>query len=439
MLIRKARKDLEMWLLSNKALLIEGARQVGKTFLIRNFCKENFENFFEINLLERKDAVKALSKAKNSKDFLLILSSFSNVPFVKGKTVIFIDEIQEAKELDIVTMSKFLVEEGSYRYVFSGSLLGVELDNTKSWPVGYMEILRMFPLDFEEFLWANKVNSDVINEAKCAFFEKREVLEHVHDILLDYYYKYLIVGGMPESVNAFVSTNDLKQVSHVQTMINTMYKKDVSKYAQLQNKLHIEEIYSLIPEELNSKSKRFSLGRIGSVYQTRRIVDDFIWLNNAGVSIPVYNVSEPVIPLLISANRRLLKLFLADVGLLTNYLMDVDVRTKLLLKEKDINYGSIFENVCAQELTCHGFDELFYYNSKKNGEVDFVISYKGNVLPIEIKSGKDYEKHSALNNLLNNKNYGIDEAYVFSNSNYKKKDNIHYFPVYMISFIEKNK
>lgn len=412
MLKRKVEEKMDVWLSGKNALLVDGARQVGKTFLIREFCKKHFENFLKINLVERKDAISVLSKTKNINDFLLVLSSLSNVPLEKGKTVIFIDEIQEAKDLDLVTMAKFLVEEGSYRFIFSGSLLGVELDNTKSWPVGYMDVIRMYPLDLEEFLWANSVNKDVIEEAKNAFFEKREVLEFVHSTLLDYYYKYLIVGGMPEAVNEFLRTNDLNRVSYVQSNINTMYKKDVSKYSLVQEKLNIEEIYTLIPEEINSKNKRFSLGKVGSAYQTRKITDDFVWLTNAGVSIPVYNVSEPTVPLLISANRRLLKLFLADVGLLTNSLMDTDVRIKLLMKEKDINYGAIFENACAQELLCHGFNDLFYYNSKKNGEVDFLITYKGNVLPIEIKSGKDYEKHSALNNLLND-NYEIKEAFVF--------------------------
>ena len=173
-------------------------------------------------------------------------------------------------------------------------------------------------------------------------------------------------GGMPEAVSTFVNTNDLNRVSYAQTTNNTMYKKDVSKYSNKQNKLYIEEIYNLIPEELNNKNKRFSLGEIGSVYQTRNITNDFVWLNNAGLSIPVYNVSEPVNLLLISVNRRLLKLFWADVGILTNCLMDTEVRKKLLLKEKNINHGSIFENACAQELTCHGFSELFYYNNKKN-------------------------------------------------------------------------
>jgi len=439
MLKRKIEENMDAWLRGNKSLLVEGARQVGKTFLIREFCKKNFENYFEINLLERKDAVNALSKVNNAKDLLLVLSSFSDVSFVPGKTVIFIDEIQEAKELDVVTMSKFLVEEGSYRFIFSGSLLGVELDNTKSWPVGYMEIIKMFPLDFEEFLWANKVNDDVIREARNSFFERRRVLEPIHDKLLDYYYKYLIVGGMPEAVNEFVNSNDLKRVSHVQNMINTMYKKDVGKYSKLQEKLHLEQVYNLIPEELNSKSKRFSLGKIGSVYQTRKITDDFVWLTNAGVGIPVYNVSEPVVPLVISVNRRLLKLFLSDVGILTNCLMDTEIRTKLLSREKSINYGAVFENACAQELLCHGFEEIFYYNSKKNGEVDFLITYKGKVVPLEIKSGKDYEKHSALTNLLSNENYEIDEAFVFCNDNYKISGKIHYFPVYMLSFLERNR
>lgn len=215
----------------------------------------------------------------------------------------------------------------------------------------------------------------------------------------------------------------------MQSNIKTTYKKDVSEYSLVQEKLNIEEIYTLIPEKINSKNKRFSLGKVGSAYQTRKIIDDFVWLTNAGVSIPVYNVCELTVPLLISANRRLLKLFLADVGLLTNSLMDTDVRIKLLMKEKNINYGAFFGNVRTQELLCHGFNDLLYYNSKKNGEVDFLITYKGNVLPIEIKSGKDYEKHSALNNLLND-NYKIKEAFVFCNDNYRYKNNVHYFPIY---------
>ena len=438
MLKRKAEKKLEEWLTSNDVLLITGARQVGKSYLVREFGKAHFKKFIEINLYDRKDWISILEQADNAKDLIFRISALSDSELIVGETLIFIDEIQYAKKCDLITMAKFLVEDGRYRFIFSGSMLGVELNNIASWPTGYMREFRMFPMDFEEFLWAVGLNQSVFDHLNVCFNERKPVDELVHNRLLDAFYKYLLIGGMPESVQTFVLTNDVKKVNAVQEKITKFYEKDIIQYAPVEQRVHLETIYRLIPQELNSKNKRFSLGEVGKGYEIKDIQDDFMWLKKAGVALPTMNVSEPKTPLELACNNRLVKVFHADVGILCYMLMDTDIQMKLFAKEKDINYGAIFENAVAQELTAHGFTELYYFNSKKQGEVDFVIEYKGNVLPLEVKSGKDYTKHSALCNLLNNEEYDIPEAIVLSNGNVELTDKILYLPIYMIMLLAKS-
>lgn len=436
MLKRKAEKALLDWLENKDALLIIGARQVGKSYLVRNFLKDKFDHFLEINLYEHKEWIPALEQAKSADDLLFLITAFSNEDLSEGSTLIFFDEIQYAKNCDLMTMAKFLVENGKYRFIFSGSMLGVELNNVVSWPTGYMRELRMFPLDFEEFLWSVGLNQSVMEYLEKCFVEKTPVDAFVHERLMDAFYKYLLIGGMPEAVQAFVLTNDLKNVNAVHEKINMYYKKDVTQYAPREQKIHLETIYRLISQELNKKNKRFTLGEVGKGYEIKDIQDDFIWLKKAGVALPSYNVDEPRIPLEISCNNRLAKIFHADVGMLCYMLMDTDIQMKLFAKEKSINYGAIFENVVAQELTAHGFDELYYFNSKKQGEVDFLIEYKGNVVPLEVKSGKDYKVHSALNNLLSNVEYDIPQAVVLCNGNVCQDKKVLYLPIYMVMFFK---
>lgn len=437
MLKRKAEKVLLDWMESKDALLITGARQVGKSYLVREFLKDRFDHFLEINLYDHKEWIPVLEQAKNADDLLFLLTAFSEEDLSEGSTLVFFDEIQYAKHCDLVTMAKFLVEKGKYRFIFSGSMLGVELNNVASWPTGYMREFRMFPMDFEEFLWAVGLNQSVMEHLEKCFVEKTPVDEFVHERLIDAFYKYLLIGGMPEAVQAFVMTNDLKKVNAVQEKINTYYKKDVTQYAPIEQKVHLEAIYRLIPQELNKKNKRFTLGEIGKGYEIKDIQDDFMWLKKAGVALPSYNVDEPRIPLEIAGNNRLAKIFHSDVGMLCYMLMDTDIQMKLFAKEKQINYGAIFENVVAQELTAHGFGELYYFNSKKQGEVDFLIEYKGNVLPLEVKSGKDYKIHSALNNLLSNEDYDIPQAVVLCNGNVSQVGKVLYLPIYMVMLIKR--
>lgn len=416
----------------NKALLITGARQTGKTFVIRQYAKNAAKNLVELNFLENEAAGKLFAGAVNSRDILLRISALTDVPLEKGKTVIFFDEVQECPE--IVTAVKFLVEEGSYQYILSGSLLGVELKDIRSIPVGYMDIFEMYPLDFEEFCRANGVSEHILTVLCQCYEEKKPVDELVHDKMMELFRLYLIVGGMPEAVNTFLRTNNLKLVEDIQKGIVRLYKKDIAKYDP-EHKLYLEEIFSLIPSELNQKNKRFILKNLNENFKFSRYENSFIWLKEAGVALPTYCASEPTLPLLLSRSTNLFKLFSSDVGLLASMYMD-GLQLRILNREVDINFGSVYENVIAQELRAHGFD-LYYYNSKKMGELDFLVEYEGKVLPIEVKSGKGYTRHAALNNVLAAENYDIPQGLVLCNENVSKADKIIYYPIYMIMFLKK--
>lgn len=416
-----------------KALLITGARQVGKTYSIRAFGKR-YPSFVEINFLENKTACALFEAAESSEEILLRLSLLADAPLIPGETLIFLDEVQECKEL--VTAIKFLVEEGSYHYILSGSLLGVDLKDIRSVPVGYMDIVEMYPLDFEEFAVANGVSERILKVLREAFEQEKEVDSVIHDKMMELFRLYLIVGGMPAVVRKYLETNNLQEVVREQKSILEAYKKDIGKYDP-ENKLYLEDIFDLIPSELNCKNKRFILKNLNENFKFSRYSNSFVWLKDAGVALPAFCVEEPVSPLLLSKATNLFKLYLSDVGLLAAMYMD-NIQIKVLNREKDINFGSIYENVAAQELKAHGFD-LYYYNSKKQGELDFLVEQNGEVLPLEIKSGKAYTKHAALNHVLENERYNISKAYVFHNGNVSKKDKVRYYPVYMLMFLQKEK
>ena len=433
MISRKIEKELDHFYSSNekKALLITGARQVGKTFIIRNFGETHYENVIEINFLENKQAANLFENAAGSEDLLLRLSAIADKPMVPGNTLIFFDEVQACKE--IVTAIKFLVEEGSYRYILSGSLLGIELKDIRSVPVGYMDVINMYPMDFEEFAIANGVSQRVIDSLRKCFEERTPVDAVVHKKMMALFELYLIVGGMPAAVNKYLKTNNLQEVLREQKSIINLYKMDISQYDP-NHKLYIEEIFDLIPSELNSKNKRFILKNLNENFKFSRYTNSFIWLKDAGVALPTFCASEPTVPLKLSQSTNLFKLFLSDVGLLAAMYMD-DIQLKILNHEKDINFGSIYENAAAQELRAHGFD-LYYFNSRKQGELDFLVEMGGDILPIEIKSGKDYMKHAALSTVMANEDYAIPAAYVFQNDNVSVSGKIVYFPIYMLMFVE---
>lgn len=432
MIERKVEQRLERFRQEDKALLITGARQVGKTFIIREFGKQAYQSFIEINFLEDKTAASLFENARDSRDLLLRLSAIADKPLIPGQTLIFFDEVQECPE--IVTAIKFLVEEGSYRYILSGSLLGVDLKDIRSMPVGYMDIVQMYPLDFEEFALANRVSPNVIDALREAFEEKRPVDAVVHERMMALFRLYLVVGGMPAAVMKYLETNNLRDVIGEQQAIIALYKKDIARYDP-EEKLYLEDIFDLIPSELNCKNKRFILKNLNENFKFSRYSNSFLWLKDAGVALPTFCVAEPTVPLRLSKSSNLFKLFLSDVGLLASMYMD-HIQVRILNGEKSINFGAVYENVAAQELKAHGFD-LYYFNSKKQGELDFLIEQNGYVLPVEIKSGKDYTKHAALSNVLANEDYDIPEAYVFQNDNVSQTGKITYYPIYMLMFVEK--
>lgn len=434
MIERKIDKRLDVFFEENenKALLITGARQVGKTFSIRNFARRNFDSLIEVNFIENKEAKALFENASDSAEILLRLSAIAEEAMIPGKTLIFFDEVQECKEL--VTAIKFLVEDGRYNYILSGSLLGVELDDLRSVPVGYMDILEMYPLDFEEFAWANKVNKEVLKSIRFCFEEKKAVDKFIHEKMMELFRLYLIVGGMPEVVSAFLQTNDLKRVADVQRGILRLYKKDIAKYDP-KEKLYLDDIFESIPGELNNKNKRFFLKNLNENFKFSRYENSFLWLKDAGVALPTFCADEPKVPLRLAKMKNLFKLFMSDVGLLAAMYMD-NIQIKILSREKDINFGAVYENAVAQELHSHGY-ELYYFNSKKQGKLDFIIEDKGEIVPIEIKSGKDYAAHSALNRVIANEQYQINRAFVFCNENVHVKGKVVYCPIYMIMFLKR--
>ena len=433
MISRKIDKEFECFHAQGRkeALLIDGARQVGKTFSIREYGKRHFEHVIEINFLKDRDAKGLFENVHNEREVLTRLSAYWKGGMVPGKTLIFFDEVQECPE--VVTYIKFLVDEGSYRYVLSGSLLGVELKDIRSAPVGYLREITMYPLDFEEFISAMGMNDDVRGHLKDSWDGILPVDPFIHDRLKSLFQLYLVVGGMPAAVQTYLDTENIGEVVKVQKAILVEYRKDAAKYDR-KHKLDIVRTLDLIPEELNDKNKRFLIADLKDRGRYDRLKDNFLWLKEAGIGLVCTSVDDPKVPLKLTQDSSFFKLFMNDVGLLSAMYMD-NVQYRILSGETDINNGSIYENFIAQELRAHGF-ELHYFQSKEIGEIDFLVVRDGKVLPIEAKSGRHNRSHAALDKLLAQSGYGIRRALVLSPSNTDRAVPIDYLPVYMIMFLE---
>lgn len=416
--------------ISKTALLIEGARQIGKTFSIRQFGKK-FKTYIEINFIEQPEAISLFKDLSNTKDLLARLSLFTKQKLIKRDTLIFFDEVQICPE--VITYIKFLVDEGSYNYILSGSLLGIEINDLRSVPVGYLTIKRMFPLTFREFALNLGLNSSILENLETSFKEKKPVDDFIHKKMMELFRVYLVVGGMPATVNRYIETNNLNEVIDIQNQIVNLYKKDITQYDK-NNKLAIAQIFELIAPQLNSQNKRFIIKDIKSGVKFDRYENSFLWLKDAGFALPVYNVETPKIPLKLSKSRSLFKLFMSDVGLLASEYSQ-GIQLKIISGDDKLNYGAIFENYIAQELTACEHD-LYYYNNKKRGELDFLIEYDGEVLPIEVKSGKDYKVHRALSNIMDCGEFNLNRALIFNNSNLKVEGKLTYAPIYMAMFLK---
>ena len=439
MLERKFTSHIERFLKEepNKILLVNGARQIGKSYLIRYVGQKLFPHFVEINLKEDKEGDKVFADVHTTNDLYMRLSNYYSEPLGdKTNTLVFLDEIQSYPHL--MTMLKFLNQESRYRFIASGSQLGVALSETPSVPLGSVAIEQMYPLDFEEFLWATGIGKEWIDNIREHFVHELPLDESTHNILLKRFQYYLLVGGLPEAINNYLADRNMVRVRQIHRDIHNLYRIDASQYDE-EHKLKIRKIYDLIPSNLENKKKRIVYKNIenkkGKTFSD--YADEFEYLTNSGVALEVSAISNPRFPLAESEQKKLVKLYLNDVGLLTYLLYELNVNA-VLQDIKSINLGTVYESVVAQELAAHGF-KLHYYDNKKKGEVDFLVDDYENltVLPLEIKSGKDYTEHSALTNFLETPEYGIHRAFVFSNErDITKNKGVTYLPIYYCMFLQ---
>ena len=441
MLYRKISKRIETYLSSDsdRMLLIDGARQIGKSYIVRWVGQKMFSNYIEINMEEDKLGDRIFADAKTTKDFYMALSVVAGDKMKdKENTLVFIDEIQAYDHL--LTLVKFLMREKKFTYIASGSLLGVTLKNTQSVPIGSLDVEHMYPMDFEEFLYANGIGGMAIESMRDSFMNNQALSDALHNKMMDLFKKYLLVGGLPKAVETFVESRNVVEFRSVQKEAYDLYGVDATKYEEEHSKkLKIRRIFDMIPSNLENKKKRVVIKNIEdkSWKRANDYLDEFDYLISAGVALEVKAVSTPTYPLVENSGKNLIKLYLNDVGILSGIFYRNNIKA-VMADVRSVNLGSVYETVVAQELKAHGYS-LYYYDNKKNGEVDYLIDDADSLsnIPIEVKSGKDYTVHSALDKFLSNDEYHIQRAYVLSNEQrvYTEKG-VTYIPIYYIMFFQ---
>ena len=434
MISRKIWQELDVFRSKGgkEALLLDGARQVGKTYIVRRYAEENYKNFVEINFIKNPTAKTLFDGVWDEREFFVKLSALTSQHLVAGETLVFFDEVQVCPE--VVTYIKFLVDDGRFHYILSGSLLGIELRDVRSAPVGYLREVRMFPLDLEEFAKAVGLKDEILSYVREHVDRGETIDALVHEKMMKVFRLYLVVGGMPAAVQAYLDTQNIQDVVREQKGILAEYRKDATRYDE-QEKMRILRVMDLLPSELNRENKRFFASDIKKGEKFDRVEDNFLWLAKAGIALPVYNVDLPRVPLELARKANLLKLFMNDVGLLAAQYMD-GIQLEILNGRLSVNFGAVFENFVAEELAAHGYEHLYYFNSKKHGEVDFLIERKGSALPIEVKSGSDYRQHAALDNMMGVPDYGLAQAAVYTVHNEIGGDRVSYQPIYALMFLE---
>lgn len=438
MLRRKIQQTLKEYFSSdrNKILIIDGARQVGKSYIVRHEGRAAFPNYVEINMIDDRNGARVFADVKGTEDFYVRLSAVAGRRLgTKDNTLVFLDEIQAYPSM--LTMLKFLCDEGRFTYIVSGSLLGVTMHKTLSIPGGRIQVEHMYPLDFEEFLWANEVGDEMIESMRTKFKNRVSFNDGLHLRMLDLFKTYLLVGGLPQAVNTYLDSQNIYRVRKIHEEIFNLYKDDASQYS-MQEKLQIRRIYDMIPSNMENRKKRLHFNDVEEKKgkAARDYEDDIEYLISAGVALEVRAIANPTFPLVSSAKKNLLKLYLNDVGLLTYVLFRNNV-TAIKDDQLSINLGSVYETVVATELQAHGHT-LFYYDNKQKGEVDFLIDDYDSltVLPIEVKSGKDYSTHRALDRFIANPDYRVQSALVLSNEGDSRTENATtYLPIYYIMFL----
>ena len=437
MLKREISERLYSWKNENKkkALCVIGARQIGKTTIIREFARKEYEYFVEVNFILDKGAGQIFDGKLDADTIIENLTAFKMQKLEPGKTLIFLDEIQECPNARCAI--KFLVEDGRFDYIESGSLLGVKYKEVPSYAVGFEEIVYMYPMNFREFLGANGVQETTFAALQSCYEKHEKVPQVMHETLLKLFAAYIVVGGMPDVVQTYVNTHDIGKVIQIQRNILELYRQDIAKYAEGSDKIKIKAIFDSIASQLDDKNRRFVLNHIDENGRMNRYENAFLWLSDAGVALPSYNVTEPQIPLQLNEKRNLFKLFMGDTGLLCASCME-NIQFELLQGNMEVNMGSILENVFAQAIKSNGF-LLNYFDSKKYGDLDFVIQNGLKVDILEIKSGNDYKKHAALNKVTAVEKWIFGRKIVFCKGNVEKEGNIEYFPWYMVMFYQRER
>ena len=436
MIRRRIEQELDdFWTRNAKeALLVSGARQVGKTFIVREFARRRFKHFVEINFVKNPKAKALFADTVSEDEFFTLLTALTPEPVVPGETLVFFDEVQACPEA--VTFVKFLVDDGRCRYVLSGSLLGIELKDVRSAPVGYLREVEMFPLDFREFVEACGVSGDILDLVRTRCEKGGAIPVPAHDRLMKLFRLYLVVGGMPKAVQTYLDTHDVREVERQQRAILVEYKRDAAKYDE-RDKMRIVRTLELVAPELNRQNKRFFATDLKPREKFERLEDNFVWLDKAGIAIPVFNVDAPTVPLELAKKANLFKLFMNDVGLLACQYAG-GIQLEILSGNVAVNFGAVYENFVAQELRAAGYGTLYYFNSKKHGEVDFLVERGSRVLPLEVKSGAGYRKHAALDNVMAVKEFGISAARVLNGEAAAELGKVSYLPVYSTMFFERN-
>ena len=441
MIKRKLYDYLLEWKNTKKkeALLIKGARQVGKTFLVREFGKNEYDSFIEINFL-KNGLYKSIFVNENlSADeiYKRISAYIPNVEFIPGNTLLFLDEIQVCSAAR--TAIKFLVEDGMMDVISSGSLLGLSYleDDDKdvaeptSLPVGYENQITMYSLDFEEYLWANGYNNDAISYLKSFFDENREVPRELNEKYQNLFREFMIIGGMPEVVQTFIDTKNYNSASIIQSKILADYQDDISKHAKGAEKIKVRQCYDSIPKQLAKEYKKFQYSVVEKGKTSKKFGGSIKWLCDSCLVNKCSNVSESYIPLLGYEIDDQFKLYMNDTGLLCQM---YGHETKLAILNNSLKgnvKGGIYENVISEALLKKGYKLHYYKINDSTLEIEFVIEKNGEVIPVEVKSGND--STPSLNNFINK--YTPSVAYKLINGNVGKVNNKKTIPHYMILFI----
>lgn len=434
MLYRKAYDKLLEWKKQKKrtALCIQGARQIGKTTVVREFGKNEYKCFVEFNFIRNKEVQKVFDGDLDANTIIEGLSALARKPLIPGNTLILLDEIQECPNARAAI--KFLVEDGRFDYIETGSLLGVKNKVVPSLPVGFEDPFTMYPMDFAEFVIANGVQQTTIDAMRSSYQNKTPVSDVIHTTMSKLFYSYIIVGGMPKVVQTYVQTHDIGRVLREQNEILELYRQDIAKYANESDRPKIRAIFDSIPAQLNEKNRRFTVTDLAAAARMNRYADSFNWLTDAGVANACYNVEEPRAALKLNEKRSFFKLYAGDTGLLCALSMD-NIQFSILQGDLSVNLGSILENTMSQMFKANGFS-LHYFDTKKYGELDFVLQDGTAIDLVEIKSGNDYKKHAALNKVMKVDEWKAKQAIVFCKGNVEEEDGILYLPWYMAIFFK---